>query len=800
MRFKKTFATTLTASVAIMTSQLFAGGGAVALAAPGCERVQILSVPGTGEIDENADPSKPIGMLAGIQNGLKSKFGNKVNNITVPYSASIVSKGLSMNESVKTGEAALKGAIEGIEKKCGGDVSYVLTGYSQGSIVAGNVAWEIGNGKGVIPADKLIGVYTLADPKRGPQMDNFTTGEDGGWGVDGDRGSYGALKGRIGTGCITGGPNGPDMYCSTDTRPGAAGTQIANVVMNTNPGDIASVAATSIQALQSVMTGADLQVPDLGNVDLNNAASAAQSIINAVGGVAGDTTGSSSSSSAPSSSSEDSKDDSSESTEKEKTKIHVGGGELDTSGDRGKTADTNADKNDSKEQGGFDKSKSSNEFKNVKPGASEQRGPNFGGGSSAIDNVKPDYDALERNQKSQAEAKEEAEKPSTSETPSESTSGGSSGDGSALSDMEKDADAVLGSVDAMEDVNSNINAIAGNPENRAMIEKTLRQNGQGDAADLMGALGGVDFQGLKSSAGLLKGDASKGDIKKATETAASFAGFAGPIASLAGADSSLTGALGALTPATAVGQASNLSNGLLDTDWEGIAKSIMVLGQKMFSGDIKGAHLVAKHIEEQLLPLVTMIDGVDYKMIAKFVALAPTPEALLASAALGIFEQVDITALYRSTQSLTEALWKLAENPIGNFGPALNDAINGAFGYLQTGIKAFTGGVKTGDVEKMVTSGTDIAAKNAGTSSSSSSSSSSKGSTSTPSTVDMPKIQTAPGASLDPASVVADLSKWASFGAQGAGPHMDYDKVKFTTGKNGIEQGVDYLGKFISQA
>src|SRR3546814_11053397 len=53
---------------------------------------------------------------------------------------------------------------------------FALGGYSQGADVAGDLTWLIGHDKGPIPAEKLIAVGMVADPRQSPSEDTTLVG------------------------------------------------------------------------------------------------------------------------------------------------------------------------------------------------------------------------------------------------------------------------------------------------------------------------------------------------------------------------------------------------------------------------------------------------------------------------------------------------------------------------------------------------------------------------------------------------------------------------------------------------
>ncbi len=191
--------------VACLATFSVTAGVATVVAEPettsGCPRWTAVLVPGTTETSMTADPSQLVGLLAPIGEGLRARFGDDIDVRSLPYSAAPLP--YSASESV--GVQALSSMLGGL---CD-STQVVMAGYSQGADVAGDLASQIGNGKGPIPASRVLGVGLLSDPNRDPstpQLGQAVSGQ----GIAGTRDSFAELEGRVVTSCASG-----DIYCST---------------------------------------------------------------------------------------------------------------------------------------------------------------------------------------------------------------------------------------------------------------------------------------------------------------------------------------------------------------------------------------------------------------------------------------------------------------------------------------------------------------------------------------------------------------------------------------------------------
>lgn len=177
-----------------------------------CAPVQVLQAPGTTETDVNADPSDPKGLLKQVQDNVMSSAADNVNFLYVPYPADFGHRGDgSFGESWDAGVENMSNMMEDISDSCP-DSNFIITGFSQGALVAGDVASNIGNGDGPIDPDRLISAGLFADALRG-ENDNFAGKALKGHGAmaDGRENGFGKVADRTVQFC-----DELDMFCNAD--------------------------------------------------------------------------------------------------------------------------------------------------------------------------------------------------------------------------------------------------------------------------------------------------------------------------------------------------------------------------------------------------------------------------------------------------------------------------------------------------------------------------------------------------------------------------------------------------------
>lgn len=203
-----------------------------------CPDVLMLSVPGTWESNSHDDPyspaANPASLMLNISNPIRAKFPDeRVEVYTVPYVAqfsnpvAIPPDGQSSyNNSRSEGAKRATDKLAQTAAQCP-LTTYVLAGFSQGAVIVGDIAAQIGAGKGPVAEDLVLGVTTIADGRRdvGDPSEAIEIGPTPpgvgaevalkglnvpGITMTGPRGGYGKLTGRTFTICAAG-----DLICDS---------------------------------------------------------------------------------------------------------------------------------------------------------------------------------------------------------------------------------------------------------------------------------------------------------------------------------------------------------------------------------------------------------------------------------------------------------------------------------------------------------------------------------------------------------------------------------------------------------
>ncbi len=146
-----------------------------------CPDVQLIAVPGTWESSPQDDPLNPLtfpkALLLKVTGPISTDFPeSRVQTYTVPYTAQFhnplsADGQMSYNDSRAEGTRAMVAEMTDMNNRCP-LTSYVLVGFSQGAVIAGDVASDIGNGRGPVDEDLVLGVTLIADGRRQPGVGN----------------------------------------------------------------------------------------------------------------------------------------------------------------------------------------------------------------------------------------------------------------------------------------------------------------------------------------------------------------------------------------------------------------------------------------------------------------------------------------------------------------------------------------------------------------------------------------------------------------------------------------------------
>lgn len=141
-----------------------------------CPRVEVIAAPGTWESRADDDPLKPAAnpksLLLNVTNPLSSEYQeNDVKVWTLPYPAQFRNVNalneMSYDDSRNAGTDRLNAELHDIHSQCPA-TDFAFVGFSQGAVIVGDIISDIGNGRGVIPADRVRGAALIADGRREP--------------------------------------------------------------------------------------------------------------------------------------------------------------------------------------------------------------------------------------------------------------------------------------------------------------------------------------------------------------------------------------------------------------------------------------------------------------------------------------------------------------------------------------------------------------------------------------------------------------------------------------------------------
>lgn len=142
-----------------------------------CPDVALISVPGTWESNSGDDPrnptANPISLMLNVSGPVREQFpAERLDVYTVPYVAQFSNPvaippdlQTSYNRSRGEGERRTYDAMAERYKECP-LTTYVIAGFSQGAVIAGDIAAQIAANNGPVPARNVLGVMLIADGRR----------------------------------------------------------------------------------------------------------------------------------------------------------------------------------------------------------------------------------------------------------------------------------------------------------------------------------------------------------------------------------------------------------------------------------------------------------------------------------------------------------------------------------------------------------------------------------------------------------------------------------------------------------
>lgn len=141
-----------------------------------CPDVEVVAAAGTWESSADDDPinprANPYSFMLTITQPLQEKYHPEdVKVWTVPYTAEFrninAQHEMSYDDSRNQGLERVEAELSDMHSQCP-LTDFVLAGFSQGAVLLGDAASKIGNGNGVIPAERVRGVALVADGRREP--------------------------------------------------------------------------------------------------------------------------------------------------------------------------------------------------------------------------------------------------------------------------------------------------------------------------------------------------------------------------------------------------------------------------------------------------------------------------------------------------------------------------------------------------------------------------------------------------------------------------------------------------------
>ena len=171
-----------------------------------CPDVLALVIPGTWESKANDDPhdpkANPRSLMLRVSSALAQRYPqSRADVYTVPYKAqfrnptNLADRQATYNDSRAQGHRRAWAKLKSTNEKCP-LTRYVLMGFSQGAVIAGDIASRIGSGDGPLrksDQDLVLGVGLIADGRRQSGEQNDVGPSPEGVGAEVSLGGFGGL-------------------------------------------------------------------------------------------------------------------------------------------------------------------------------------------------------------------------------------------------------------------------------------------------------------------------------------------------------------------------------------------------------------------------------------------------------------------------------------------------------------------------------------------------------------------------------------------------------------------------------
>lgn len=141
-----------------------------------CPAVEMISAPGTWESAPTDDPfnptANPNSLMLQITGPLQERFSpQQVRVWTLPYPAQFrninAPHEMSYDDSRDNGAQQVRAHMSEMHAQCPA-TDFIMAGFSQGAVIVGDLAAELGTGSGFVPAERVRGVLAIADGRRVP--------------------------------------------------------------------------------------------------------------------------------------------------------------------------------------------------------------------------------------------------------------------------------------------------------------------------------------------------------------------------------------------------------------------------------------------------------------------------------------------------------------------------------------------------------------------------------------------------------------------------------------------------------